>query len=94
MKGERGQPGAGWKLVFFGDAGNGGVWLCARHQIGRVALVAFGLSFGDESLQLFLHVGFFELIDLVMNTVGGRSWGGDECGGEKRERNLHYDLGF
>ena len=33
-------------------------------------LVGFGLSLCIESLQLVLKVGFFELTDLVMNTVG------------------------
>lgn len=43
-------------------------------------LAGFGLSLCIESLQLLLHVGFFELTDLVMNTVGagmgvaGRNW--------------------
>ena len=39
--------------------------------IGRVTLAAFGLSLCIECLQLVLHVGFFELTDLVLNTVGG-----------------------
>ena len=39
--------------------------------IGRVTLAAFGLSLFIECLQLVLHVGFFELTDLVLNTVGG-----------------------
>ena len=43
----------------------------AWHRIGYAALAAFGLSLCTESLQLILHVGFFELTDLVMNTVGG-----------------------
>ena len=38
---------------------------------GFVALAAFGLSLCIEFLQVLLHVGFFELTDLVMNTVGG-----------------------
>ena len=33
-------------------------------------LAGFGLSLCIESLQLLLHVGFFELTDLVLNTVG------------------------
>lgn len=33
-------------------------------------LAGFGLSLCIVSLQLLLHVGFFELTDLVMNTVG------------------------
>ena len=40
-------------------------------RIGIVALSAFGLSLCIECLQLILHVGFFEVIDLVLNTVGG-----------------------
>lgn len=43
----------------------------AWHRIGYAALAAFGLSLCTESLQLILHVGFFELTDLVMNTAGG-----------------------
>ena len=43
----------------------------SNRQIGLVALAAFGLSLCIESLQLLLRVGFFELMDLVMNTVGG-----------------------
>lgn len=39
-------------------------------RVGRVALSALSLSLCIECLQLFLHVGFFELTDLVMNTVG------------------------
>lgn len=44
-----------------------GVW----RQIGFVALASFCLSLCIELLQLILHVGFFEVTDLVMNTVGG-----------------------
>ena len=40
------------------------------HCLGCVALVAFGLSLCIESIQLFFHVGIFELTDLVLNTVG------------------------
>ena len=36
-----------------------------------MTLAAFGLSLCIECLQLVLHVGFFEVTDLVMNTVGG-----------------------
>ena len=43
-----------------------GVW----RRIGVVTLVAFGLSLCIECLQLFLDVGFFEVTDLVLNTVG------------------------
>ena len=35
-----------------------------------MTLAGFGPSLTIESLQLLLHVGFFELTDLVMNTVG------------------------
>ena len=53
-----------------------GEWLASSNRTGswrRVGLVtsaAFGLSFCIECLQLVLHVGFFEVTDLVMNTVG------------------------
>ena len=40
-------------------------------RLGLVTLAAFGLSLCIECLQLVLHVGFFEITDLVMNTVGG-----------------------
>ena len=39
-------------------------------RAGLVLLAAFGLSLCIECIQLILHVGFFELMDLVMNTVG------------------------
>lgn len=39
-------------------------------RVGLVTLTAFGLSLCIECLQLLLHVGFFEVTDLVMNTVG------------------------
>ncbi len=39
--------------------------------LGRVALASFALSLSIEHLQLLLHVGFFEVTDLVMNTLGG-----------------------
>ena len=41
------------------------------HRVGLVTLSAFCLSLCIECLQLALHVGFFEVTDLVMNTVGG-----------------------
>ena len=44
--------------------------LGAWRRVGRVTLVSLGLSLCIELLQLLLHVGFFELTDLVMNTVG------------------------
>lgn len=40
-------------------------------RLALVTLVAFGLSLCIESLQVILRVGFFELTDLVLNTVGG-----------------------
>ena len=54
-----------------------GEWLASSNRtgswrrIGLVTLAAFGLSLCIECLQLVLHVGFFEVTDLVMNTVGG-----------------------
>ena len=39
-------------------------------QIGIVTLSGLALSLFIESLQLILHVGVFEVTDLVMNTVG------------------------
>ena len=40
-------------------------------RVGLVTLAAFGLSLCIECLQLVLKVGYFEVTDLVMNTVGG-----------------------
>ena len=40
-------------------------------RVGWVVLAAFGVSLCIECLQLILRVGFFELTDLVLNTVGG-----------------------
>lgn len=40
------------------------------HQFGFVTLAALGFSLCIECLQLFLDVGYFEVTDLVMNTVG------------------------
>ena len=54
-----------------------GEWLASLNRtspwcrVGLVTLIALGLSLCIESLQLLLHVGFFELTDLVMNTLGG-----------------------
>ena len=42
----------------------------AGRRLGLVTLAGFGLFLTIECLQLLLHVGFFELTDLVMNTVG------------------------
>ena len=53
-----------------------GEWLASSNRtgswrrVGRVTLAAFGLSLCIECLQLALHVGFFELTDLVLNTLG------------------------
>ena len=43
----------------------------AGRQIGCVTLASLGLSLCIECLQLVLRVGFLELTDLMMNTVGG-----------------------
>ena len=43
----------------------------ARRRIRYVSLTAFGLSLSIECLQLVFNAGYFELTDLVMNTVGG-----------------------
>ena len=40
-------------------------------RLGLVTLTAFSLSLCIECLQLVLKVGFFEVMDLVLNTVGG-----------------------
>ena len=54
-----------------------GEWLASSNRtgswrrVGLVTLAAFGLSLCIECLQLVLHVGFFEVTDLVMNTLGG-----------------------
>lgn len=54
-----------------------GEWLAslnrtgAWRRVGLVTVAAFGLSLCVECLQLVLHVGFFELTDLVLNTLGG-----------------------
>ena len=53
-----------------------GEWLTSLNRtgswrrLGLVTLTAFGLSLCVECLQLVLHVGFFELTDLVLNTLG------------------------
>lgn len=36
----------------------------------NVTFAAFGLSLCIEALQLLLQVGYFEMTDLIMNTVG------------------------
>lgn len=43
----------------------------ARRRIGLVTMAGFALSLCIECLQLVLRVGFLELTDLVMNTLGG-----------------------
>ena len=40
-------------------------------RLGFVTLAAFGLSLCIECLQLILKVGFFEVMDLLLNTAGG-----------------------
>ena len=42
----------------------------AGRRLGHATLAGFGLSLCIECLQLLLRVGFFELTDLVMNTLG------------------------
>lgn len=42
----------------------------AGRRLGLATLAGFGLSLCIECLQLVLRVGFFELTDLVMNTLG------------------------
>ena len=64
-------PGCVTSQYIFGYFPASGKRLRARRRLGLAALVGFGLSLTIECLQLLLHVGFFELTDLVMNTVGG-----------------------
>lgn len=63
-------PGCGTSQYIFGYFLASGKRLRARRRLGLAALVGFELSLIIECLQLLLHVGFFELTDLVMNTVG------------------------
>lgn len=42
----------------------------AERRLGLATLAGLGLSLCIECLQRLLHVGFFELTDLVMNTLG------------------------
>lgn len=44
--------------------------ITAWRRIWHAVLTGFGLSLCIECLQLVLRVGFFEVTDLVMNTVG------------------------
>lgn len=39
--------------------------------LGFATLIAFCLSICVECLQLAFHVGYFELVDLLLNTLGG-----------------------
>lgn len=41
-----------------------------KYRLGFVTLFGFGLSLCIECFQLAFHVGFFELTDLVLNTLG------------------------
>ncbi len=41
-----------------------------KNQLVVITVSAFGFSLIIECLQLFLHLGLFELTDLVMNTAG------------------------
>lgn len=41
-----------------------------KRWIGLVVFVAFLLSLSIECMQLILHIGYFELTDLLMNTAG------------------------
>ena len=43
----------------------------AWHRIGFTTLVSFVFSLSIECLQFILHVGYFEITDLFMNTIGG-----------------------
>ena len=42
----------------------------SRHCLLSVLLITFGLSLCVELLQLIFHVGFFEMTDLFLNTLG------------------------
>ena len=42
-----------------------------RRRFVIASLAGFGFSLTIECLQLILHAGYFELTDLVMNTMGG-----------------------
>ena len=55
--------------------------ISAWHRIGLATLLGFGLSLCIECLQLILHVGYFELMDLVMNTLGAFVGAGISVGG-------------
>ena len=45
--------------------------LSIGRRLGVAALTAFSLSLCIELLQLVLKVGYFEVMDLVLNTLGG-----------------------
>ena len=53
------------------------------YRIGLVALLGLGLSLCIESLQLFFRVGWFEITDLALNTVGAVIGGGISFVGRK-----------
>ena len=55
----------------------------AWRRIGLATLAGFGLSLCIECLQLVLRVGWFEVTDLVMNTVGAGVGGSLEVVGEE-----------
>lgn len=52
---------------FFASLKRFSIW----RRLGFAALTAFSLSLCIECLQLVLKVGYFELMDLVLNTLGG-----------------------
>ena len=74
-----------------------GEWLASSNRtgswrrVGLVTLAAFGLSLCIECLQLVLKVGFFEVMDLGMNTVGG-GVGGLMSAGRIACSRQHYSL--
>ena len=41
-----------------------------KHCLRIVILVSFGISFCIEFFQFVFHVGYFELTDLILNTIG------------------------
>ena len=57
--------------------------LAPWRRLGLATLLAFALSLCIECLQLVLRVGFFELTDLVLNTVGGGVGAGTSVGWRK-----------
>ena len=57
-----------------------GLWRC----LGRVTLLAFGLSLCIECIQWALHVGIFEVTDLVLNGLGVVIGALTSCRGKKQ----------